>query len=92
MPGRQFKYQVDQVPIEVIWDPSEKSTFQDHKLEEEVTMIDEYHKVIKTWRIHVWNSVLLKDQQKQLRLFPYWQKSKTITKGIGRKRKVTTRK
>jgi hypothetical protein len=46
--------------------------------EEDPGMIDGYYKVIQTWRIHVWNSALPKDQQKQLRLFPEWQETATL--------------
>ncbi|CAO2650730.1 Nn.00g020220.m01.CDS01 [Neocucurbitaria sp. VM-36] len=79
MPNRLFQYKIECVPIEVTWDPLKKRSFQDHKPSEEVAMIDGYYKVIKTWRIHVWNSALPSDQQIQLRLFPEWQETATLS-------------
>jgi hypothetical protein len=87
LPGRKYTFSVKLAPIEVIWDPQTKMTLggRDHTRTEEKDLIDGYFKVIPTWRIHVWNNALPKDQQKQLRLFPEWSETESLLQKAWRK-------
>jgi hypothetical protein len=70
MPGRQFKYEVKLADVEVTWDPADDERKNAKGLTFQATRdaIARYSKIIKAWRIHVWNSALPVAVQKRLRL------------------------
>ena len=72
-PGRDFKFQVELADVMVTWDPSEGELVSSANMTtaEQMKRMDQYYKVIKTWRLRVWNDALPIDQRgKLLRLFP----------------------
>lgn len=71
MKGRQFKYDIELVELDVSWDPVEGEDKQVPRFQSLIKpAIDKHLKKIKTWRIFVWNDALEKEQQRRLRLFP----------------------
>jgi len=72
MANRDFKYSVELVDVRVTWDPvaGEKTTPTAFLATPQQDQMAKYSKIIKTWRIHVWNDTLPATDQKHLRLFP----------------------
>ncbi|KAB2109672.1 hypothetical protein AG0111_0g944 [Alternaria gaisen] len=72
MIGRQFKYDVELVELDINWDPVESEEKKPYflKQQDQMTMLAKYRKKMKTWRVFVWDDALPKDQQTKLRLFP----------------------
>lgn len=72
VPGRWYKYSIDSFDAGVTWDPSpeDSHTYKDYGKKGGEPKLREWHKTIKTWRIHVWNDALSDSQQVRLWLFP----------------------
>lgn len=72
IPGRDFQFEVEAEDLEINWDPTENDTPQWGRmnLREQQDKITQYTKIIKTWRIRVFNSAAPEDDRKRLRLFP----------------------
>ncbi|KAF1840220.1 uncharacterized protein K460DRAFT_410821 [Cucurbitaria berberidis CBS 394.84] len=79
MPGRQFAYSIELVDIEVTWDPSEGEdrAISSLSAKQQRDALSKYRKIIKTWKVYVWNTAHAPDKQKHLRIFPEIKPMKT---------------
>jgi hypothetical protein len=72
MSDRDFRSKIELADVHVTWDPvpGEQVTPGRLSLPNQRVAFRKYERVIRTWRIHVWNNHLPSTPQKTFRLFP----------------------